>query len=242
MNAHIAIGKGATFNLEYALMVYRPGGNGDERAYVTIHDAELRAEGPPTLGPGRPADATFVRTLAEGLQVAVPPEVLPAHVLCRTPDVIAWWSPAEIRPMHFAEKSGLGELSGRDFPHPALVWKLDGRRLFVRALQESERPGAETVLCHAPYWNTDQAGMVCLGDMRRPSRSALDSLRDWEESFFASQFTGAIGGGGKRTTHKGGEVGLWRALAGKKTMPARLLEPTGQTLLEFIGGGARDNA
>jgi hypothetical protein len=36
------------------------------------------------------------------------------------------------------------KLNGRVFPHPALVFKVHGRELFVRALEKSVRPEAGT--------------------------------------------------------------------------------------------------
>jgi PRTRC genetic system protein B len=52
--------------------------------------------------------------------------------------------------------------------HPALVFMVRGRELFVRALAENRRPGSDTQLMSAPYWNTDAEGRVCLGSMRVP--------------------------------------------------------------------------
>ena len=49
------------------------------------------------------------------------------------------------------------ELDGATYPHPALVFKVTRRELFVRALEKDERPTGETPLKTAPYWNCDAA-------------------------------------------------------------------------------------
>src|SRR5713101_2850895 len=93
-----------------------------------------------------------------------------------------------------------------------------GRELFVHALAENSRPGADTRLKNAPYWNTDSAGRVCLGSMRVPGEVSVGSLPGWENAYFASEFThpsGAV----RLTTHSGGFLGLWSNLAGRKHFP-----------------------
>lgn len=236
-----AVFPGATrYTLRHALLIYRPYG-GAGTAYVTVHPVGTVESGPPSIGPGKPADLAFLRGLSEELQTAVPPEVLPEHVLTRTPDTIAWWSAPSRRPMHFRERSELEGVSGQLFPHPALVWKVDGQSLKVRALKQAERPTAETELFTAPYWNTSSDGRVCTGDMRRPDHTAVDSLREWEAGYFGSLFTHASGGG-KMTKKKGGVVALWKSHAGRERFNTRLLESAGETLGEFVKGGRRGRA
>ncbi len=240
MDTGVAMGGSRQYTLQNALLIYGTGGanpyaSGSGGAYVTVHDVEPREDGPPRLGPGRPADLAFLRKLTEGLQANVPPEVLPDYVLCRTPDTIAWWSPRVRRPMFFNEGTPLEDVSGKTFPQPALVWKIVGQSIYVQALAINERPIAETPLFKAPYWNTNEDGRVCLGSMRRPGTVGVDSLRRWEEGYFGSLFTGQNGGG---ELAKGGVVKLWTDLAGtKRQFPVRRLVPADQTLGEFVRGG-----
>jgi PRTRC genetic system protein B len=125
-------------------------------------------------------------------------------------------------------------LNGRMYPHPALVFMIQGRELFVRALAENRRPSAHTRLCNAPYWNTDAHGRVCLGSMRVPDEAGVASLTGWENAYFASEFThpsGAV----RLTTHLGGFLGLWSSLAGRKRVfPVKFLAESKQTLKEFV--------
>jgi len=61
-----------------------------------------------------------------------------------------------------------------------------GRELFVRALERDERPTGETPLKTAPYWNCDSAGRVCLGSMRVPDETTVESIAGWQSNFFRS--------------------------------------------------------
>lgn len=242
MNTAVEMGGSRAFTLQHALMIYgsgngNPYASGSGGAYVTLHDVEHQEEGPPRLGPGRPADLEFLRKLTEGLQANVPPEVLPEYVLCRTPDTIAWWSPRVRRPMFFREGSKLEAVTGKTFPQPALVWKIVGQSIYVQAMAINERPTAETPLFKAPYWNTNDDGRVCLGSMRRPGTVGVDSLRQWEDGYFGSLFTGQ---NGSTELAKGGLVKLWTELADtRRQFPVRRLVPAKQTLAEFVRGGGR---
>ena len=112
------------------------------------------------------------------------------------------------------------ELNGQMYPHPGLMFMINGRELFVRALAENRRPTADTSLKNAAYWNTDEHG-------RRLSRKHASSRRSkrwlpigWENAYFASEFThpsGAV----RLTTHPGGFLGLWSSLAGRERQVSR---------------------
>lgn len=235
MRAGVNIGASERLELKHAILVYRSLFSGGS-AYLAVCDVVPQESGQPRLGAARPADLSFLRALAESVQAALPPEVLPEYVLCRTPDRVVWWSEACGRPMYFSGSTPLGKVSGRLFPHPALVWKVEGRRLYLRALRESVRPTADTELYIAPYWNTDLDGAVCLGSMKRPSKVSVDTLREWEAGYFGSLFTGQ-NGKGNRVKGKGGLVSLWKSVAGKAVFPASKLVSAGQTMADFIGGG-----
>lgn len=113
--------------------------------------------GAPFLDVARPLTTAFLRTLAEGLGACIKPEILPENVLARTPEMLAWWSPARHRTMFFnPAKYQVRHLNGRRYPHPALVFRVFNGNLFVRALVCDQRPTADTALRRAPYWNTSQ--------------------------------------------------------------------------------------
>jgi PRTRC genetic system protein B len=231
MNVHLRIGDNRTFSLKQAVLVYQDG----TRAFATLHGVKCRPNESPYLCAGQSVTTGFLETLAKGLGASVEAEVLPEHVLARTPELIAWWSGSQSRLMFFGDGNAAAQkLNGKMFPHPTLVFMIHGRELFVRALAEDCRPTADARLRNAPYWNTDSDGRVCLGSMRVPEQASVGSLSHWENAYFASEFThpsGAV----RLTTHAGGFLGLWSNLAGKKRkFPVKFLADSKQTLSEFV--------
>ncbi len=231
MNTHIRIGDNRTFALKQAILLYQDG----SRAFASLHEVKHRPNQAPYLTAGQSVTTGFLETLAKGLGASMAAEVLPEHVLARTPDLIAWWSRARPRLMFFGDGNAETKvLNGKMYPHPALVFMIQGRELFVRALTENRRPRANTPLRSAPYWNTDAHGRVCLGSMRVPDETGVASLAGWESAYFASEFThpsGAV----RLTTHPGGFLGLWSCLAGRKrAFPVKFLAESKQSLREFV--------
>jgi PRTRC genetic system protein B len=194
MNAHVRIGDERIFSLKQAVLLYQEG----SRAFATLHEVKCRPDEAPYLCAGQSVTTGFLETLAAGLGASMAAEVLPEHVLARTPELIAWWSRPQRRLMFFADgNADARKLNGKMYPHPPLVFMIHGRELFVRALEENRRPAAATPLKNAPYWNTDADGRVCLGSMRVPGEAGVGSLSGWEEAYFASEFThpsGAVSG------------------------------------------------
>jgi len=231
MNANIRIGDNRTFSLKQALLLYQDG----TRAFATLHEVKHQPNEAPYLCAGQSVTTGFLETLAKGLGASMAAEVLPEHVLARTPDLIAWWCRARPRLMFFGEGNAETRmLNGKMYPHPALVFMIQGRELFVRALAEDRRPTANTRLCNAPYWNTDAHGRVCLGSMRVPDETGVASLAGWEGAYFGSEFTHPSGVV-RLTTHPGGFLGLWSSLAGRKrAFPVKSLAESKQTLQEFV--------
>jgi len=234
MQAYVAIGANCEFKLSEAVLVYRAGGGG---AFASLHRVKQADEGNPYLAPGEPLTTAFVRTLAQGLGAQVKPEIFPDNILARTPDLLAWWSPPQCKVMFFGgSDQEARKINGLVFPHPALVFKVVSKDLFVRALATSLRPSPVTPLKMAPYWNTDSRGLVCAGSMRVPESSDVASIPAYGDAYFQSEFTHAAGAV-RLTSHPGGFIGLWRSLAGKKRFPVQYLTDAGETLQEFVAGG-----
>ena len=233
MKAYVNIGANSEFTLAEAVLVYRGGGDG---AFASLHKVKQAENGISYLTPGEALTTAFLRTLAQRLGAQVKPEVLPVNVLARTPDMLVWWSRPRRRVMFFGgvDKEAR-KLNGLTFPHPALIFKVAGRDLFVRAVATSSRPTPDTPLQTAPYWNTDVR--VCPGSMRVPESSDVASIPQWQDAFFQSEFTHAAGAV-RLTSHPGGFTGLWRNLAGKKRFPVRYLIDAGETVQEFLVRGS----
>jgi PRTRC genetic system protein B len=163
-----------------------------------------------------------LRELTKQLGTSCPAEFLPDHVVARTPELLAWWTPTAKRTMFFRAGSELADVSGKLFPHPSLLFVVRDGVLFVRALPKNRRPGPDTRLAAVPYWNLDNNGAVCAGTMRIPKSLTVDSIANWQQAFFQSEFTHP-GGAGRLTRRKGGTAALWKSLAGKKIFPRSTL-------------------
>ena len=234
MQAYVNIGANIEFRLSEAVLVYRGGGDG---AFASLHQVKQAGDGIPYLTADEALTTAFLRTLAQGLGAQVKPEILPDNVLVRTPDMLVWWSRPRRRVMFFGgTDEEARKLIGLLFPHPALIFKVAGRDLFVRAVTTNARPKPETPMKTAPYWNTDGRGLVCAGSMRVPDTSDVASIPQWEDAFFQSEFTHAAGAV-RPTSHPGGFIGLWRSHAGKKRFPVQYLTDAGETLQEFVARG-----
>jgi PRTRC genetic system protein B len=233
MNAHVDIGGSEVLTLRGALLVYK----GRSRGFITWH--EVRASttgGAPFLGEAQELTTEFVHHLAQGLGTAIPNEILPESVLARTAETLAWWTPATVRAMFFAAHDAEAyKLNGRRFSQPPLVWKVNGRDLWVRALPESRRPVASTRLMIAPYWNVDgETGWTCQGSMHSPDDVGVSAMPLWEQAFYQSEFTHHTGAR-RLTAHPHGFLGLWRSLAGgRRKFPVKCLTRANETLQEFI--------
>ena len=202
------------------------------------HRVKQADDAGPYLAPGEPLTTAFVRTLAQGLGVQVKPEILPDNVLARTPDLLVWWTPPQCRVMFFGgTDQEARKLNGFVFPHPALIFKLAGKDLFVRATATNSRPYPGTRLKTAPYWNTGNHGLVCTGSMRVPESSYVTSIPAWVDAYFQSEFTHAAGAV-RLTSHPGGFIALWKGLAGSKRFPLQYLTDAGETLQEFVTRGS----
>ena len=233
MNTDIAIGGNSGVELRKAVMIYT-----GTQAYVTVHDVLRDEQGGPHYGPPQALSADFLKSLCGLLKqnAARELEVLPNNILCLTDELVAWWCPAAVRPMFFqsATDQEANALSGRMFPHPALVFVATETHLSVRALPKNERPNGGTPLLSAPYWNTYEDGSVCTGSMHVPTSDVSSSVTaEWERGYFESAFThpsGAV----RLTSYQGGIVPLWRSVLGGDAFPGQYLVPAHETLLQFI--------
>ena len=226
-------GSNRSYGLAKAILLYSDG----QEAFATVHEPKNSPDGgAPYLDAGEPLTVDFLKQLAKGLGQTVAREILPANILARTPDMMVWWARQQHRMMFFSD-SGYGRtLNGHLFPQPALVFRVCGSELAVRALTENKRPRSDTPLVFAPYWNCDGAGRVCQGSMRAPGKLCLGAIKPWERAFFESEFTHAAIGA-RLTTHPEGFLGLWRDLADSEAaFPKEFLVKSGDTLGAFVQG------
>lgn len=193
-----------------------------------MHEVIHEQEGA-RLGEGRLVTPQMLLEVMAAVGRSARLELLPERVLARADNTIVWWSPGQQRRMFFSEKM----LNGCLFPQPPLVFKVTGRYLWVRALQQERRPGADARLCMAPYWNCYDNASVCTGSMKIPQEKSVQVIDSWEEAFFASEFTHS-GGVSRHTSHSQGLLAMWHSLRDKAVFPAKYLVPLKQSLAEFI--------
>lgn len=244
MQVSVNIGQNRHFALHEALFIYHADQKPTWEAgstFVTHHPVMTRGGKRAEIGPGKLLTTEFVQSLLQALGSQLPIEYLPDHIVARTDRVLAWWTPAQQRPMFFGKTQGdLHHLSGHIFPQPALIWMTHEDELKVRAIKKSRRPRPETTLAVAPYWNVYDSGNVCLGSMRVPKVSTVDSIEQWEKSFYESEFT--HGNVGRATRHPGGFEGLWKQLDGTEAFPLDTLIELPETVEEFLTGKRRAHA
>lgn len=233
MRFSIDVGGELELKLHQAILLYR--NEQASRHMATVHGiVQANPDGAPVLGAGQLLTTAVLRELARTLGTACPVELLPEQVVARTPDLLAWWASAAIRPMFFRRQSELEDISGQRFPHPALLFVVRNGVLHVRALGSSHRPTAETKLFAAPYWNTSNDGAVCAGTMRAPKSSSVATMAAWEQAFFHSEFTHP-GGAGRLTKRRGGTAALWKSLTRKQIFPVATLVQT-ESLVAYLRG------
>ena len=237
MRFSIDVGSELELKLYQAVLLYR--NDHGNRFMATVHGVvQQDSDGSPVLGAGQLLSTASLRELSRQMGTGCPVEFLPDHVVARTPDLLAWWTPAAVRAMFFRAGSELEGISGKRFPHPALLFAVRNNALYVRALSASRRPGPDGKLAAAPYWNIDSNGAVCAGTMRVPKSSTVTSIAEWQQAFFQSEFTHP-GGAGRLTKLRGGTTVLWKSLAGKERFPISTLieqEPMDQYLKGLEAG------
>ncbi len=124
---------------------------------------------------------------------------------------VIWYSKAQKRDLYFIENLGI---SNGKANIPALLWIADRNRISVFAIKTNGRPTEKTQLYHAPFFNVNSNGTVCMGtvDIRIKKTSSLEEFTTaWETYFFNSYFSHLLEG---HNPIKGNAVSLWKNLIG----------------------------
>ena len=195
MRFSIDVGSELELKLYQAVLLYK--NDHGNRHMATVHGVvQQSGDGSPVLGAGQLLSTASLRELVRQLGTGCPVEFLPDHVVARTPDLLAWWTPAAVRPMFFRAGSELEGISGKRFPHPALLFVVRSNVLYVRALSASRRPSPDSKLAAAPYWNIGQRRR----SLRRHHARAEVVDRDFDRRMAASLLPERIHPSGRRRT------------------------------------------
>lgn len=237
MNLHevkiIAAGE-TTLNLVGAVLMYQSD-RGD--VYATSHPVVPDAQHPQrkVIGAGVPLSKGSLAKFADAVGAATAfAGFLPENLLFSSPNLIAWWTPAQVRTTWF-KPAGSGKLEGQGpAAHPALVFVATPGDWFVFALAENARPTPSTSLRHSPHFNVWDGGRICTGNVELPPTFGAEVIHSYESAFFRSHFTHP-----NRTAavkHKGGMEQLWREQLATPDLDAmqRALVDSKETLQEAI--------
>ena len=216
--------------LKGGLLIY---GDANSSRLVTAHTAIAPALPgmAPRLGPATLVDRDAVLDLFKGLD-SIPQErfLLPENCLCWEAPTLVWWRPAGRRRIFFAPQNDtLNALSGGEVMHPPLVFRAQPGRISVWALKHDRRPGLDTILCRAPYFNVYDSGLMCNGSVRLPDHPQPDNIPLWEKCFFGSNF--AHGNAQGVTSHPKGHTGYWVAMSRANATKAMAMKHLRETKL-----------
>ncbi|WGS44027.1 PRTRC system protein B [Burkholderia sp. JSH-S8] len=215
----------AKLSLDSALLLYRSANH--QHVYVTRHAVRV-VDGVPTLLAGQPATrrqlASFIDAASKhtGQQGFVH-----ERVIYSGPSAVAWWTPAAPRVVWFRADEPIGERSAC-VNHPALLFVAHGRARYVFALASNARPDANTPLHRPPYFNVNNAGLICTGNVDIAATPNTADVGQYEnDEFFRSRFT-HINGTDLIAGGDGAE--LWVSLLDGAQFPTERLIPLNENV------------
>lgn len=183
---------GGSYAMTAAVLVY----TNRERGHAIATKHEVQRDGDALrIQPGSPLTLPDYNNLV----AALPPKDQPrmqwhdSRVLASGVGRLLWWEPPTTRAMFFAKSwsssktfDGAGTCGT-----PGLVFmaQFEPAALYVFAFRGGMRPGEQTWLCQAPFFNVWSRGQVCVGNSTLPREDQKSSPDAWMQSFFGSHFT-----------------------------------------------------
>ncbi|WP_186058895.1 PRTRC system protein B [Burkholderia gladioli] len=215
--------------LEAALLLYRSADH--QQVYVTRHTARV-VDGVPMLLAGQPATRRQLASFVEAASNHTGQQgFVHERVIYSGPATVAWWAPAAPRMVWFRADEPIGDRHAI-VDHPALLFVAHGGKRYVFALASSVRPTAETPLYRAPYFNVNNSGLVCTGNVDIASTpNTADVERYEDDEFFRSRFTHT---NGTDLISGGGAAELWVDLLNGAQFPTERLIPLKETVSATI--------
>lgn len=203
------IGTGeTTLKLSSAVLMYQSS-RGD--IYATSHQVipDAQQPGRQLIGAGVPLSKASMAKFAQAVSDATAfAGFVPENLLYSSPNLIAWWTPAQVR-MTWFKKAGVGQVDGHGLAaHPALVFVAMPDAWYVFALRDNTRPTPQTRLHHSPHFNVWSGGGICTGNVDLPPAFGAEVIERYETAFFRSHFTHP--NRGDAVKYKGGMQKLWQ--------------------------------
>jgi len=222
-----------------AILVHTRSGlsSGNAPGFATLHEVNTKGDRPEILG-GSVLGASTLEQMLVGLAPERGLTFIEDRMLASSSNALVWWrKPAPAR-MWFntSEDDALGQSQGVA-PQPGLVFAATGDGWSVWAVKGTERPGRETPMFQAPYYNVANTGAICVGNVTTPRGYGSEVASEYEAAFWGSRFTHSnVQIKRQLTRWRGGCSALWLSLlAGKhKAFPERALTPLKATLGDVI--------
>lgn len=233
----ISTDRPTALKLRRAILLYS--GDRNENGFATVHDCAIIG-GKPVILAGRAMSPSMSRAIAAKLSSARNiGGFLPANVLMTDGEHLVWHEPPLMRRLAFKESTqfperSLGTRSGK-VPAPGTIFVAGPRTWAVFAYKGTQRPLPETPLFHAPFYNVDQRGSICVGNVSVPKSTAADRIAAWNDAFFRSYFAHANYDG--VVDYRGDVTGLWRDLLDGKhgaIFPEQVLKPQQLLLADLL--------
>lgn len=230
------------FAIKKAILVHASGGNSPYQpsgsAFATIHSVETVDGGRPQIMAGRVLSGSDLEATLGRLNPAKRMTFIPATLLAANGSAMVWWRPPAKARVWFNAGEGdpLGDRTGIT-PQPGLVFAVADGKWSVWAVKGNERPGPQSLLFNAPYYNVWEGGGICVGNAAPPKVVEASAIPDYEAAFFDSRFTHSnVRRKGVLTCWRGGIGALWMSLlAGRhRTFPERALVSSGKTVEQVI--------
>ncbi|OZA27497.1 MAG: hypothetical protein B7X93_08970 [Hydrogenophilales bacterium 17-61-9] len=224
--------------LSRAVLIYE---DHKRRAFATVHQCTVKG-GKPVLLSGRAMTPAMSRSLSGKLNrknIIGIGEFLPENVLMTDGDTLMWYEKPQVRHLAFKPSTiyphrSLG-LRGGPVPIPGTIFVAGPQNWSVFAVKGTERPTPSTPLYAAPFYNVDQNGGICQGNVTIPKSTAADRIGAWNDAFFRSYFPHANYSG--VVDYEGDVTALWTDLLdGKfgKDFPEEVMCSYGLTLADLI--------
>lgn len=221
---------------EQAIVIHRAG-----TSFLATHH-ELSQRGKSfVLGQARALSDRTLNEIVKAVQNRVcEVELIPEHLLYQQQDVMVWFRPASQRRVWFRRD---GEPTALDVSLPPLIYRTNGKAIFVAALASSARPMADTRLFHAPVANVHTDTALCHGNADLPVTSGPSTIDAWEGVLWQTNFTvfhqPFLNRRSKRSTSFSEYKGLMNAMrsSNSRWTSSKLL-PLSLTLREWINGDA----
>jgi len=162
-------------------------GVADSASVITLHKIENNL-----IGIGDYIAGQAVREIIEEAttdkEVPQSTYLMPTNLLIDDAQKLVWFTKAQRKVLHIRHLK-INSHQMVSFPALLFIAHKDQRKVRIFALGSSAKPTINTKLYHAPFFNLDGAGGLCLGDACLPTDIHMQTLTEIESVFFDANGT-----------------------------------------------------